>query len=126
MPNTQKYLSIPNSGPLPRRHEFETYYFLMGIGKSVEIIPVSLKKGIKNPDIRMDGKLWEIKSPIGVKSRTLENAIRAAAHQSPNIIIDLRRLRNPDGKSIRTIRMLIAKKQRSQPPSSYYKIKKVY
>lgn len=50
------------------------------------------QKGSKTPDIQMDGKSWEIKSPKGKSSRTIENNLRQALQQSPNIILDLRRM----------------------------------
>lgn len=40
----------------------------------------------------MNGRLWEIKSPKGKSSRTIENTVRQASKQSPYIIIDLRRM----------------------------------
>lgn len=40
----------------------------------------------------MQGLLWEIKSPKGKSSRTIENNLRSALRQSPNIVIDLRRM----------------------------------
>ena len=43
----------------------------------------------------MVGKKWEIKCPFGKSSRTIENNLRAALHQSSYIILDLR---NIDGR----------------------------
>ena len=40
----------------------------------------------------MGGILWEIKSPSGKSSRTIENSLRGALLQSPNIILNLRRI----------------------------------
>lgn len=50
------------------------------------------RKGQRTPDIEMGGKLWEIKSPKGKSSRTIENNLRLALQQSPYIILDLRRM----------------------------------
>ena len=50
-------------------------------------------KNIRTPDIKMDGLLWEIKSPKGSSSRTIETNLRCASKQSANIIIDLRRIK---------------------------------
>lgn len=49
-------------------------------------------RGSKTPDIEMNGLAWEIKSPKGKSSRTLENNLRLALQQSPNIVLDLRRM----------------------------------
>ena len=58
------------------------------------------RKNAKTPDIEMDDLLWEIKSPKGKSSRTIENNLRSALLQSPNIILDLRRIdgRVPTGR----------------------------
>ena len=48
--------------------------------------------GQKTPDIEMSGLLWEIKVPKGKGSRTIENTLRQATKQSPNVILDLRRM----------------------------------
>jgi hypothetical protein len=62
-------------------------------------------KGAKTPDIEMNGLLWEIKSPLGKSPRTIENNLRLALRQSPNIILDLRRMdgRIPTNKILREV-----------------------
>ncbi len=62
-------------------------------------------KGAKTPDIAMNGLLWEIKSPKGKGPRTIENNLRLALLQSPNIILDLRRMdgRIPTHKLVREV-----------------------
>jgi len=47
-------------------------------GKDVEFIKPSQTKEIKKPDIILDRKEWEIKSPRGKSSRTIENNLRTA------------------------------------------------
>ena len=61
-------------------------------GLNITFLLPNRQAGQRTPDIEMDGKQWEIKSPKGKSSRTIENNLRSALQQSPNIIIDLRRI----------------------------------
>jgi len=62
------------------------------MGYDITFLVPNRRKGAKTPDIEMIGLLWEIKSPKGKSSRTIENNLRSALLQSPNIILDLRRM----------------------------------
>ena len=73
------------------------------MGKDVELIPRSKTSGVHTPDIKMDGVKWEIKSPTGNSSRTIENNIRNALRQSDNIIIDLRRMHVNESKCLKEV-----------------------
>lgn len=77
-------------------------------GFNITFLVPNRQKGQKTPDIKMDGKLWEIKSPKGRSSRTIENNLRHALEQSPNIILDLRRM---DGRLPTTRLISEAKRQ---------------
>ena len=55
-------------------------------------------------DIRFRGLEWEIKSPIGKSSRTIENNLRNALKQSSNVIIDLSRIKQPEAKCLREVK----------------------
>lgn len=59
---------------------------------------------IPTPDIIYEGREWEIKSPIDGSSRTLENNLRLALRQSPNIILDLRRIKSSEANCLRELR----------------------
>lgn len=78
-------------GVLIEKHEKLTVDFLANIGYDVTFIVPNRQQGSSTPDIEMLGMCWEIKSPKGKSSRTIENCVRQASKQSPNIIIDLRR-----------------------------------
>ena len=65
----------------------------MTTSNDVELIPKSDKKGVRTPDIIMDGLKWEMKSPKGKGRWLLENTLKKAVRQSPNIIIDLDRIK---------------------------------
>ena len=91
-------------GAHPEQHEIEIAKILNKYGKNVEfLIPVEAKYA-RTPDIKMDGLLWEIKSPKGSSSRTIENNLRCALRQSKNIIIDLRRIKIDETRAISQIK----------------------
>lgn len=74
-------------------HEKRSADFL-AIERSADItfLVPNRQKGQKTPDIEMGGLLWEIKSPKGKGSRTIENTLRQAVKQSPYVVLDLRRM----------------------------------
>lgn len=85
-------ITVP-PGVFSARHEKITVDFLAeNLGYDVAFLVPDRRKGARTPDIAMDGLLWEIKSPTGKSSRTIENNLRAALKQSPNIVMDLRRM----------------------------------
>ncbi len=84
---------IIQHGAFPEPHEILTANFFTGIGKDIEFIRPNLANGVKNPDIKMDGVIWETKSPCGNSKRTIENNFRKAQKQSKNIVFDLRRIK---------------------------------
>jgi hypothetical protein len=90
-------------GVFPQKHELETAWFFNELGKDIEFLKPIDKQHIKTPDIKMDGIFWEIKSPIGSSSRTIENNLRTALCQSTYIIIDLRKIKLNEKKAIMQI-----------------------
>lgn len=104
-------------------HEFDTVKLLLHKDHDIELIPTSQIKGMRTPDILMDGILWEIKSPTGNGKNTIKHTIQNASHQSVNIIVDLRRIKMKQEQAIteliehfnlskRLKRMLIIKKDK--------------
>jgi hypothetical protein len=87
----------------PESHELDTAQFFNKIGKDVEFLTPNRTKGIKNPDIKMDEIIWEIKSPKNTGSRSIENIFRKALKQSKNIIFDLRRAKRANNKCVSQI-----------------------
>lgn len=83
---------IPN-GVILEQHEYKTILLFTEMGVDVELIPKSNKKGIHTPDIIMCGLSWEMKSPKGKGRWLLENTLKKAVKQSPNVIIDLDRIK---------------------------------
>lgn len=67
-------------------------YVAIHLGLDVLFLVPNRQKGTSTPDIEMAGLRWEIKSPSGKSSRTIENNLRSALRQSANIILDLRQM----------------------------------
>ncbi|MDO4889123.1 MAG: hypothetical protein Q4A25_00295 [Candidatus Saccharibacteria bacterium] len=94
-------ITVPKSA-LVQPHEFNVATILSWTGGDVEFIPTANNRA--TPDIRYEGLEWEIKSPHGKSSRTIENNMRLALRQSRNMIIDLSRMSLPEDKCIREIK----------------------
>lgn len=73
-------------------HEVETGRKLANAGHKVEFREIIHGTGIKNPDVIMDGKVWEIKSPKGASEKnTISDQFKRARKQSERLVIDLQR-----------------------------------
>lgn len=83
-------------GVFPELHELETAAVFLAQGYDVEFIVPSRTKGSKTPDVKIDGILWEIKSPTGNGKKTVEKQLQRAGKQSKNIILDGRRSKLED------------------------------
>lgn len=90
---------IPN-GVILEKHEYKTILIFTEMGFDVELIPRSDKKGIRTADIMMDGVEWELKCPKGKGRWLLENTLKKAVRQSPNVIIDLDRIKIHQSKCL--------------------------
>lgn len=77
----------------PEKHEYETAKYFAKRGYNIKFIGPHYIEGMKNPDLKMCGKIWETKSPVGTSKRVLENSFRKAIKQSRHIIFDLRRMK---------------------------------
>lgn len=75
----------------PEPHEQATADYFADQGYDVTFLRPRNIKGLKNPDFMMNGKIWEVKGPVGKSKRTFEDDLRKAMRQSSHIIIDLRR-----------------------------------
>ena len=105
---------IPN-GVYLQDHEYETILFLTEQGFDVELIPVSLEENTKSADILMSGLVWEMKSPHGNGKWVIKNILQKASHQSENVIIDIRRLKQyPQEKYINEVKQRFASISRLQ------------
>ena len=101
---------IPN-GVVLEKHEYKTVLFLTEQGFDIELIPKSNKKGIKTPDFMMNGEKWEMKSPKGEGRWLVENTLNKAIKQSPNIVLDLRRIQIHQTKCMAEVEKQFQKKK---------------
>lgn len=75
---------LKTNGVHLEEHEYATVKLLIENGFDVELVPPSRIKGLRMPDIMIQGVPWEMKSPQGDGKRTIMNTIQNAAHQSGN------------------------------------------
>ena len=96
----------------PERHEYEAARFFAKRGKDVVFLKPSDISGQHTPDFIMDGKMWELKSPIVYGKNSFEDNLKRAAKQSEHIIYDLRYLReNDEEKYIKELNKWVTKKR---------------
>ncbi len=93
-------ITVPKEA-LVQPHELNVATILSWSGEDVAFIPANNIHSM--PDIEYANLEWEIKSPVGNSSYTLENNVRLALRQSNNIIIDLQRTKLLDEKCLRTL-----------------------
>lgn len=74
-------------------------------GKSITFLP---PRSIKTPDIVFLDKEWEIKTPSGKGSRTIEDCLRRGSSQSPNLIIDIRFTKISETQCLRCIQRQVS------------------
>lgn len=96
---------IPN-GMVLSKHEYATLTVLTDDGQDIELLKPSLTKYVKTGDFVMLGLAWEMKSPVGNSKSTMEHVFQKAAHQAPNIVIDLRRTKISDRSAIASLKKL--------------------
>ena len=106
------YKVIINTSPKnrPRDYELSAALLLAEHFKSDVIFlrPISMK----SPDLLINGRIWELKSPTGNSKNTISNNFKTARKQSLNIIIDLRRCKLHEQNAIAKITYSIAKRRR--------------
>ncbi|MBQ8984668.1 hypothetical protein IJ098_02320 [Candidatus Saccharibacteria bacterium] len=93
-------ISVPRN-ILVQPEEYVVATVLSWTGQDVRFISPGI---IPRPDIKFRGKEWEIKTPSGKSSRTIENNIRVALKQSRNIVINLQRMSIDERKCITEIK----------------------
>ncbi len=87
--NTYQVIIPSNTFPLPETHEVSAAQIISNfLHADAEFI---VRNNYKSPDIRINGLLWEIKSPTGSGKRNIERQLQHAMKQSDNIIFDARR-----------------------------------
>lgn len=92
---------LKTNGVHLEEHEYETVKLLLANGYDVELIPPSVIKGLRMPDLMLNSVPWEMKAPEGAGKKTAQNTMQKAAHQAGNVIIDLRRCKMPEEIAIK-------------------------
>lgn len=74
-------------------HEERTAKFLVLYGFNIESIrPINTPK-VNNPDILMDGTIWEMKAPISFNENTIKIRMKKASKQAKRIVFDFRNMK---------------------------------
>lgn len=94
-------------------HELLTANALVSGGYVVEFLGISNRQHLKSPDILLDGRPWEIKSPKADKLSAIERNLKRASKQCGNIIIDSYRMSKVHDASIQKLLMQKYKQQKS-------------
>lgn len=91
---TKERGKLTTNGVRLESHERATVDYFLDTGKDIELLPPSNTPGNKTPDFCMSGLVWENKSPVVPKAKSIEKLFHKAGKQSRNRIMDLRRLPN--------------------------------
>ena len=78
--------------------------YLVSCGFDIELIIPSETVYNKSPDLLLEGKIWELKTPITDSKKTLRRRLKQADKQSENIIFDLRFAKIASDVAINTIK----------------------
>ena len=99
-------------------HELKTAQVFAKYGHTVEFLPQNQGQRMKTADVRINGVIYEIKSPKTDKLSAIERNLKKASKQSSNIIIDSRRMHKIHDSTIQKFLVQKLKQQKS--------IKKLY
>ena len=91
-------------GTILQDHEVRTAQALADLGHTVRFRVVDHTPGVKNPDVEIDGEIWEFKAPRGASEKnTISDQFKKARKQASRLVIDLRRCGLSDGVAIEQI-----------------------
>lgn len=107
----------------PKDHEFTAAIILAEYFKS-DVIFVR-PANFRTPDFDIKGVKWELKSPMGSSTRTIENNMRTARKQSKNLIIDLSRIKLHQRRALSRINFFLSKPNQFNKVLVITKAKKV-
>jgi len=74
-------------GKQERAENVEIAKILADAGKRVELLPISDVQGMKNPDAKVDGIIFEFKKNKTATKSAIDNELRDAKNQSCNILL---------------------------------------
>ena len=95
-------------------HELETVMFFVCRGEEIELIKPSNTPLNKNADFMMNGKVWEMKCPMGKSLLTVEHLFRKAVRQSENVVFDLRHFRGDKKEAIKLLEKVFRLSRRAR------------
>jgi hypothetical protein len=99
MENQEGKIVIP-SGVNIWPHEFATAKALAAAGHTVEFIRKSARERERSADAYIDGVKFEMKAPTSSKLSAVQDNLKKASRQSPNIVFDSRRMKRVPDKAI--------------------------
>ncbi len=85
-------------------YELAAAEYLKTRGHEVVVIAPNRIARQRTADMRVDGVLWELKTPLGNSSRTIQGVLRRSKRQSSRVIIDCRFTRRTDGQLVQEAR----------------------
>jgi len=83
-------------GATPEKSELKTAAFFANLGYDIKLLKPIDQDHVQSPDILMNGEKWEIKCPRGRGKYLIQNTLHSALHQSPNVVINLYRIKIRD------------------------------
>lgn len=90
-PSNRGTQTVPD-GAFPRAHELATGERLTRAGISPRWRVEDFTHGVKNPDVTIDGQVWDFKSPEGAGKNTISNQFSRAKEQGVHrLVLDLAR-----------------------------------
>ena len=108
---------------LPKEHEFSAAIVIAEHFRTNVVFMRSAN--YKTPDFDIDGAKWELKSPMGNSSRTIENNRSTARRKSANLIIDLSRAKIHQRRAVARINFYLSQPNQFKRVLVITKAKKV-
>lgn len=87
---TKKGTIKVESGAQVSAYEYAAAEYFRTAGNTVVFLTPSRIPHRRTADILLDGQPWEIKTPFGNGSRTIQDILRSGKRQSDSIVLDLR------------------------------------
>ena len=90
-------------GAEPTDNDLRCALFLIKRGFDVKFLRANRQSGILTPDMEINGKTYEVKTPSKSKANTLDHAMKKGLKQAKNLIFDLRKLHSTGAKASRKL-----------------------
>lgn len=90
-------------------HEKRTIGLLLKYGFDIDVLAPSGTPKTDNPDVALNGVIWEMKAPMTYNEQKLQKRARKASHQANRVIFDLRNINRDEDKAKECIIKLFCK-----------------